>query len=427
MPPRKEPDPQVHGVFDWHRRAGPIFKYGLAVGLLLVILGGASMALQLTNQQLEYLVVCSGIAIILGAFGSTASLSVPTQSVTLLGVAGIALYLFSMISHSGDVGYLRIKVSGDVDGARIMLVGDESYLGAYQTDRRHYDFIIVGTRLQRSVLELIISWPESDVEVPFDCISSDTVRPHLASGRTLEWRFDKARSTLKEAGSSVVVARLGNCDGADSPAEGNSEPAFAMIPSLMSSAIAQEPETQSDIDALLADLESPVDYVRYDARKKLGAAGVDALDPLLANIAKEDASYRAKLGALVAIVDMLRSRRVARELLISKTDSAHIASLVDAAASQDAATRVHASEILYHMADPRAVVPALERAESASPNGAFNLVLVTKSALPYLNEAEKGAVTGELSALKSSSGPRTTALIDSVIASNRSTQLRPEN
>lgn len=60
-----EPEARASSISVWYRRARPVLKYGLAAALLAVILGSSSTTLPLTHQQLEYLVVCSGIAILL--------------------------------------------------------------------------------------------------------------------------------------------------------------------------------------------------------------------------------------------------------------------------------------------------------------------------------------------------------------------------
>ena len=85
---------ELSSAMDWNRRAGPIFKYGLSVGFILILLGGLSLNLSLTNVVLEILVVCSGLSIILGAFGSTAKVTIQGQSTVLVGVAAVAVALF---------------------------------------------------------------------------------------------------------------------------------------------------------------------------------------------------------------------------------------------------------------------------------------------------------------------------------------------
>ena len=95
---------------DWSQRAGPIFKYGLAVGFTLILLGGLSLNLSLTNVFLEILVVCAGLSIILGAFGSTAKVTIPGQSMVLVGVAAVAVALFVLLMREMDDRYVHVQI-----------------------------------------------------------------------------------------------------------------------------------------------------------------------------------------------------------------------------------------------------------------------------------------------------------------------------
>lgn len=42
--------PEPADLLEWSERAGPIFKYGIVVGLFLVIAGGASLAGSMTRE-----------------------------------------------------------------------------------------------------------------------------------------------------------------------------------------------------------------------------------------------------------------------------------------------------------------------------------------------------------------------------------------
>ena len=121
---------------DWNCRAGPIFKYGLAVGFTLIVLGGLSLNLSLTNVFLEILVVCAGLSIILGAFGSTAKVTIPGQSMVLVGVAAVAVALFVLLMREMDDRYVHVQIGGDVKGSKIDFVGDQSYLGSFLESER---------------------------------------------------------------------------------------------------------------------------------------------------------------------------------------------------------------------------------------------------------------------------------------------------
>ena len=60
-------------------RAGPIFWAGLVVGMLLAFVGFVSLNQALVGNTTSQLILCSGLGIIFGAFGSTATPNSPAR------------------------------------------------------------------------------------------------------------------------------------------------------------------------------------------------------------------------------------------------------------------------------------------------------------------------------------------------------------
>lgn len=407
------------GGIDWHRRAGPIFKYGLVAGFALILLGGMSLHLSLTNTFLEMLVVCAGLSIILGAFGSTATVTIPGQSIVLVGVAAIAVALFILLLGQMDDRYVRVKIGGDVEGAQVELVGDRSYLGAFQESERTFDFIIFGKEIRRPVLALYITLPD-DTERSFACIKKDKVRPYLASGKTIEWLFDNKNVALLNIENHQRVAELGPCRENINPATASSyeRPRLAAAFRLISRAFAQSGAASKaqDTQALIEQLESSANYVRRDARSRLAEKGVLVVEPLLAKLSEEPLTYRSRLGVIVALTEMIRKNKPYREEIIKRINVEDLKRLVNASADEDRTIRIYASEFLYDLGDPRTIPLAFDRFPTASEDGRYNLLLVIKGAVPFaLDKQQRDDVITRVTALKSESTPKTNDLIDSII------------
>ena len=148
-------------------------------------------SLAVTNILLAMLVVCIGLSIILGAFGSTATVTLRGQSAILVGVAGSAMALFTVVLHEMDDRYVRVKIGGDVVGTRIELVGDRSYLGAFQQSEKSFNFIIFGKDLRMH--------------------QERVVGPYFATGRTIEWEFNERNAALLNIETKEPVVDLGPC------------------------------------------------------------------------------------------------------------------------------------------------------------------------------------------------------------------------
>lgn len=76
-----------------------------------------SLHLSLTSTVVEMRVVCAGLSIILGAFGSTATVTIPSQSIIFVGVAAMAVALFMLLLGQMDDRDVRVNIGGDMDGA----------------------------------------------------------------------------------------------------------------------------------------------------------------------------------------------------------------------------------------------------------------------------------------------------------------------
>lgn len=410
----------------WSKRAGPVFKYGLATGFALVLLGGLSLGLSLTNLFLEMLVVCAGLGIILGAFGSTASLKIPVQGATLAGVAAIAVALFMILLAQQDDRYVRVKLGGDVENAAVEFVGDQNYLGAYRETHRTHDFIVFGKEIKRKRLNLFITLADK-TEYHFECIKSDVLRPYLATGGTVEWSFqmpagEAGRPKIVDVDSGSPIADdVGVCrvrGSADFVSAGSeSQPVSAS--DIFTTARAQSGNSANGakINRLIKQLESDTSHVRRRARSSLASFGPPIVVPVLRRLSIRTISYRLRLGLIVALAEMMRDNKKDRPRIIAMIGQDDLRRLVDAAADRDRTLRIHASEFLFDLGDPRVIPLVFSRMPTASPDGRYNLLLIVKGALPHVAQRnQRASIARQASAFKAGNTPRTNKLIESIEA-----------
>lgn len=410
----------------WNKRAGPVFKYGLATGFALVLLGGLSLGLSLTNLFLEMLVVCAGLGVILGAFGSTASLKIPVQGATLAGVAAIAVALFMVLLAQLDDRYVRVKLGGDVENAAVEFVGDQNYLGAYRDTHRTHDFIVFGKEIKRKRLNVFITLADKS-EYHFECISSNVLRPHLATGATVEWSFqmpvgDDGRPRIVDVESGSPIADdVGDCRVRDSVefASASSEAPAISAPDVFTTARAQTANSADNkkIRKLINQLESDTSHVRRRARSSLASIGTAIVVPVLRRLSDRTISYRLQLGLIVALAEMMRDAKKDRKEIIAMISQDDLRRLVDASADRDRTLRIHASEFLFDLGDPRAIPLAFGRMQTASTNGRYNLLLIVKGAVPHVAQrSQRASIARQASALAAGDTPKTNKLIKSIEA-----------
>ncbi|HUU25233.1 MAG TPA: hypothetical protein VMW68_06665 [Methyloceanibacter sp.] len=415
---------------DFNKRIGPVFKFGLATGFALVVLGGISLNQSFTNDFLGILVVCAGLGVLLGAFGSTASISIPIQGITLGGVAAIAIALFLVLLAQLDDRYVLVKVDGDLEDATVELIGDDNYFGAYREALKSHDFVVFGRQIKGSKLKLYVTLKDEDgqeKDYPFECIDPGTLRPHLATGKTIEWSVtlpadESAAPSVRDSKGKLIAADIGGCrfsgerPSDDDESASNKGSIFAPMFGLVSAYAQSNPApTSPEIQTQIERLESDTSRVRRDARSQLAAGGTTAVKPLLQQLSEESPSYRLRLGSIVALTEMLRENKEHRDELIELIDEEDLGRLVDAAGDPDRTIRVYASEFLYELGDPRSIPLAFDRIPSASVNGRYNVLLGVKGAVPFASDEEQAEVIEKATALKSTQTPETNELIDSIV------------
>lgn len=390
----------------------PIFRAGLVVGSALFVVGILCQTFNLIAPTLSILIICSGLGIIFGAFGSTAVINY--KGIVVAGVAAVALVLLLVVDWVMRESLVRIEVDGDVRGARLELFGDSAYPGA-DHDGRRFEFFIVGRDITKDRLSLIVSLPPEEGqrdsrsgmrEVVFDCIPSTAITRFIGGGKTLQWRFDAEHEVLTGVEGGPVQS--GPCmDG------GALGPSFASLDdvSLIGTAHAQD----GNIESLLADLESESAAVRRNARSALAEIGQPAIRPMMDYWAAHPTSYQVRLGVSVALTEFLRDHKRDRKAVSAELGERDLRALAMAASEDDRTLRVYASEFLYDLGDPRVVPIATSLFDGASEDGRYNLILVMGGAVPDLSASDKAALADTLKGWEAMVGPRTDKLIASIV------------
>ncbi len=389
------------------RWADPIFRSGLIVGAALFAIGIICQALNLIAPTLSILVICSGLGIIFGAFGSTAVINY--KGFVIAGVAAVSIALLLVVDWVMRESLLKLEIDGDVRGARLALFGDTAFPGADHGQR--FEFYIVGRSVSgdRDRLTLVVTPPvggeraRNGRTIEFECIPSTAITRFVGSGRTLQWRFDADREVL--VGVEGKTIQSGPCR--DDETDG---PGFASL-NLVGTAHAQE----GSIPQFLTDLESDSATVRRDARENLAAIGEAAVTPMMDFWASRPNSYQVRVGVSAALAEFLRAHKGDRKSVSARLTETHLRLLAEAAGDPDRNLRIHASEFLYDLGDERVVPIAAEVFPGASDDGRYNLIVVIRGAVPELDAGERQALAETLRGWEGMVGPRTRELIADVM------------
>lgn len=373
-------------------KVGPIFYSALVMGLVMIGIGTAFEVMHLSNLSLKVFMFCAGIGIILGAFGSKASLSIPGQSLTVVGSAALAIAIFFVVLDHMDGRYLRVKIEGDDTRQAIMTFeGDNDFFGSRL--RSSYDFVVFDKSINRKMLKLIVN--VGDVEQIFSCIDSSLLVPHLGSGDTLQWTYSAAEASLRD-GANNLIANVGPCRGSTRTGGNLAQVSVGsddLTWSFWSVANATEgiPASISavGIDRLIVDLNSESTNVRRDARAELGKLGTPALKPLLNEVKKVDSSYRTALGALVSLNEITESQIGHEAEMKTLVDDEDMQALVKASTNKDGTIQSFATNVLVNLKDPRAIPAAIQQFPQSSAEGQRNLLWVLTQTMPLADETQR--------------------------------------
>lgn len=398
---------------DRRRWTDPMLVLGIIAGGLLTAAGVYLQSRDALQPTLSTLIICSGLGIIFGAFGSTAT--VKWKGVVVTGVAAVTMALLGFLNYLMRDQVVNLTIGGQVKGVRSMeliIPQRRSYSGANFEDK-YFEFVIFGRDLV-SDMQLAVQFPSSDgredAEVPFECVPRQSLSDFIG-GRPVTWRYDATNRTLR----NVKGAKDGilGTDACDTNAQSAPQPAFAsrgvsFIPSAFAAAA-------KPVASLVADLDSNSTAVRYAARRQLADAGLGGIAPMMAQWTRKP-TYRTQLGVSVALFDYLRKHPDQRPEVSQRLTDADLRLLVDAAVSSDQTLRKSASQFLDLLADRRMLPHASTAFVNADEAGRNNLVLLTRSTIQEMSPDEKAALYCTLTNWRISAADETSrALIDGTL------------
>lgn len=389
-------------AIEWvNEKTTTLFWAGLVAGVVILIGGCLASYGNLIPSAISLLIIVSGLSIILGAFGATATINY--QGVTMAGVAALCVILFYVVMGQIRNPSVRVDVSGfPRDSSVDFYSGSTHFLGALRGDHHDlYEFAVFQDDLRANVLGLAVTLPkQADGNVPadiiFGCIDKASITGWLGSQSSLQWTVDlrKNRLVTIDRQKSVLLSSLGDCPGEIAAAGSNSFAYSKLLP--IGSALAA---TAVDLSARIQDLTAESSAIRTDARRTIGAEGPAAIKPLMDNWRKQPTAYRVRLGAVVSLVEMMRSMKAQKRTIGSELGNDDLLLLVQAATDADRTIRVYASEFLFDLADPRTAGVALQLISGASPDGQYNLALILTSVAAEMPPAERANLKQEVETL----------------------------
>ncbi len=396
----------------------------MVVGAVLIVTAIGLHVLVPSSDIMKNLILASGLAIILAAFGGQANYQ--SNGVILAGAAAIAFIFFTYLEYSRryDVPkYVRGFIGNVQDGKSVVDISRQShFLGRFPVGEQVYEFVAFKHDMdqvndsQDVTVEIHAkdSPDEKDVfNVPFACLSQ-----WMGSGKNIAWFYDKAKGTLREnnpngphiaelrgeEGSSPVTLKpcggpnlqVTSADTVHFPDHWLASTAFAEDTTIVT--------PSADIPKLLEALQSEDSEVRRVARSTLALVQTQDIAKLLQHARENPGNYRAELGVSVALTEMLRRDKTLRDKIV--LTEADIELLLNYATNADRTLRIYAGEFLFDMGKPEITKLALQRLkarpDSAPPewdNALYNLLFVSQDGWARLTTDEKTALQPNLGAI----------------------------
>lgn len=389
-----------------------LFGGGLAVGILFLLVGIFSLIQRDIGTAEARLILCSGIGIIFGAFGSTAVIKY--KGITITGVAAVAIILLYVIVSLTRTQATFGTISGDIKGAQIEIKGDQSYLGAIRD--RKYEFVVTGNELKRSVFDLYICFPadaegQGEQEVNFERIDKKYIEKFLGTDKLIEWHFDRDEQKLTEIATGTIIYQQQLPFHSSNFSTSNTQKWFFINE-------AHAEESLRTLDELFSDLGSGSASIRRAAREELALHGVRAIKPMMDQFRSRNDIYRIHLGILVALTEILRNDKSLNRDISNELTAENISLIVNSLDNDDRTIRIYAGEFLYDLGDPRVVKPALSLAysSSVSSEGLYFSIFVIKGAFNRLPSLEKQNSAKSLNKIYLSAGTKTKQLIESFVS-----------
>jgi hypothetical protein len=391
-----------------------LFYGGIVVGMIVVVVGILTNYYYWAGITEARVILCSGLGIILGAFGSTAT--VKYRGIVITGVAAVTIVLSYVVVDQAAKTLTKDAfgtILGDFSRANLQISGDHECLGALKRHGKEYKFVVEGQIKEPNIMLDITFRDKNDkiMREPTYVIESKHINKYIGTGRKFVWSYDKEKDviidSLDEPIGKIKITK--NYFRGKNYLCGFLRPRSWVLPSPAFAG------TQRNLKDIFDDLTSESAKGRRDARSELADRGPSVVEPMMKEFGNHQNIYRIRLGVLVALTEMLRNNKSLSPAVSKELSSKDLELIVKALNDDDRTTRIYAGEFLYDLGDTRVVDPALESAKTSKEEGRYQSVFVIKGAFQELPVDKKALVKGVLKQIRPSSGDKTGALIDSIL------------
>ncbi len=417
----------------------PFVWLAMGVGSLLICLalfGSHVMSWKL--HAVESLLVGSGIAIILAAFGGQAT--VHGRVYVLAGVAALAAILIVFLEYRRDLDITRNieelnarkkqYVRGfihEVPAREYTIFLRFVHNVPADTDLKlsKFAFVVVrGEALESKIASLTLEDKNDETNISSIPISTSCIIDSTGREEPLEWelRKDGKSYELFDRRREMVIGRFPNRDVVHCKSDVSFDQHSTLFAAALLSgwrAFAQAtpsgspPTSPVDLESISADLKSLDTEIRRSARDILSGAPPEQVPAILELLRRSPNSYRTKVGIAVALTEMLRRNKNLRENIVPLLDDSDRELLLDLAGGSDRTLRIYASEFLFDLGDPGITRLAIPRAaQTSDDNARYNWLLVAQDGWWRLGEDAKESLRTHLDSAKGQSGEKTLKLFE---------------
>ncbi len=406
-----------------------LFIAGILVGLAMT---GFGFFLQQSSQSnsARLIMVC-GLGVVLGAFGSTATIKYKAYVVG--GAAAIALVLGYFLQHldkSEIEKFVLVQIVGVPEGAKLEIFSARNFYGAEL--ERSYEFLVLQRHLNSKHLGAVLTIPSEDdateAEIlELNCIKKHEILPFVKDRETIFWSYDNdSQALFNDQGAKI--SKQGNCIPAHEATVTNTDTDKTVIGYLkrnlgqllpVNSAYAA---SLGDIQRFAKQLSSRSSLKRRQARKELSTIGPQSVKPLLDIYIKARKSDRTRIGILAALGKMIRKNKAKRRQISDDISIQHRRLLLTDAIHKNRSLRNYSAGFLSYLGDSRMVNPALDLILTGqlNENDITSLLNVIKGSIQDLAPEGRKAVDDRLKTARATVGPKTQILIDQISFTERS-------
>lgn len=395
--------------------ASIVFWASIAVSAILVYLALFERSAMSLLQS--HLLLSVGLGILLAAFGSQATVTL--GKFIMAGAGGGAVGLFLLLQHyTAPDDYIRIQLTS-VDSEKYrpaFVISNQEVFGRFSqnpanSERSFYDAIIFRKDLNTSYVALVL-YPTEGTAEPEMRISRDQMSNLLGRTEIVTWEYVDTEGAIVDPITSREIASL---SGRFQPHGSAARPAprlgFEFIGKAMAQ-VSKQKVSPVELPVLLKALESDDASTRRPARAAISRMPISVVPDLMRELHDRFDNYRVRLGIVIALTELLREDKSVAPSISDMLSTPDLELLVMAAGDPDRTVRIYATEFLYDLGDPRAVVPAVTMAaETSNQDARYNLLFLTQGGIDKLPSDEKTAVYKELRTIARGSGGDTRHLI----------------